>query len=204
MDLVKLRNDSKRSKPQFRRQDVDLKPQFRKAWRKPKGLHSKMRNSRKGHNLLPKLGYASPKKANGLTRDGLKLQVVRNLNELNNVKDGCVAVGSDVGLRKRIVLLEEIINKRLKLFHVKDVSKYLEEIKSDLLNKKKERKNEQSRREKIKDEIKKQDKKEKTEKKEVSEEELLKKGKVESKAGGIMPVVDKRDITRRSTAPKSA
>ena len=204
MDLVKIRNDSKRSKPEFRRQDVDLKPQFRKAWRKPKGLHSKMRNSRKGHNLLPKLGYASPKKVKNLTRDGLKLQVVRNLNELNNVKDGCVAVGSDVGLRKRIVLLEEIINKRLKLFHVKDVSKYLEEIKSDLLNKKKERKNEQSRREKIKDEIKKQDKKEKTEKKEVSEEELLKKGKVESKAGGIMPVVDKRDITRRSTAPKSA
>jgi len=204
MDLVKIRNDSKRSKPEFRRQDVDLKPRFRKAWRKPKGLHSKMRNSRKGHNLLPKLGYASPKKVKSLTRDGLKLNVVRNLNELNKIKDGCVAVGSDVGLRKRIVLLEEIAKKKLKMFHVKDVSKYLEEIKSDLSNKKKEGREEQSRREKVKDEIKKQDKKEKTEKKEVSEEELLKKGKVESKAGGIMPVIDKRDITRRSTAPKSA
>jgi len=204
MDLVKIRNDSKRSKPQFRRQDVDLKPQFRKAWRKPKGLHSKMRNSRKGHNLLPKLGYASPKKVKGLTRDGLKLHVVRNLNELNSIKDGCVAIGSDVGLRKRVILLEEIVKKNSKMFHVKDAIKYLEEIKSDLSNKKKGRNEEQNRREKIKDEIKKQDKKEKTEKKEVSEEELLKKGKVESKTGGIMPVAEKRDITRRPTAPKSA
>ena len=204
MDLVKIRNDSKRMKPHFRRQDVDLKPQFRKAWRKPKGLHSKMRNSRKGHNLLPKLGYASPKKVKGLTRDGLKLHVVRNLNELNSVRDGCVAVGSGVGLRKRVVLLEEIVKKNLKMFNIKDASKYLEEIKSDLSNKKKGRNEEQNRREKIKDEIKKQDKKEKTEKKEVSEEELLKKGKVESKTGGIMPVAEKRDITRRPTAPKSA
>ena len=44
--LLELRKRIKRKKPEFIRQDAHKKKSLESKWRKPKGLHSKMREKR--------------------------------------------------------------------------------------------------------------------------------------------------------------
>ena len=48
MSLLELRRAMKRKKPDFIRQDSHKKAGLGAKWRKPKGIHSKMRKKHKG------------------------------------------------------------------------------------------------------------------------------------------------------------
>jgi len=45
--LLKIRKQLKKRKPAFTRQDINRYPRLEVKWRKPKGLHAKMRPSLK-------------------------------------------------------------------------------------------------------------------------------------------------------------
>lgn len=44
----------------FIRQDAHKKAKLKNLWRKPKGLHNKMRLQKKGYRRLPKVGMGTP------------------------------------------------------------------------------------------------------------------------------------------------
>ena len=174
--LLELRNEMKAKKPDFVRQDAHKKKKLEEKWRRPRGIHSKLRRKFRGKGKHPSIGYSSPKKVRGLTREGLKPVLVHNLNELKTLRDGEGAVIARIGLKKKIEIVKKAIEMKIKLLNVKNPEKFLEDAKAKL----EERKKKAEEREKKKKEKKKlekkveEEKKEKEEKKEEKTEETKK------------------------------
>ena len=165
-ELLNLRNKLKAKKPSFHRQDANIMKHLRGKWRKPKGIHSKLREHRKGHGNLPAVGYGSPHAVKGLTRQGFFPVLVSNVTELKNVKEGCAAVlGSGVGKRKKveIVLKAQEMNIKILGIHADEFVKNVQE--QLVLRKKKSTDRKDYKKKKTQTLEKKQDKPVKTEEK---------------------------------------
>ena len=120
--LLITRNKMKAKKPKFERQDVNIFRQFRGTWRKPKGIHSKLRRGFKGHKASPSIGYSGPKSVKGLTRDGLLPVLVSNIKELDKINQDCaVVIGHCVGTKKRLQILNKAKEKKIRILGVKDI-----------------------------------------------------------------------------------
>ncbi len=131
-DLLDLRNKIKNKKPSFLRQDAHRIKKLKKKWRRPSGRHSKMRLNLRGYRKQVSVGYGSPKKVKFLNKDGLKEIVVNNLRDLETVKEGVVCIGSKVGLKKKIELLNKIKELKLKVVNIKDVDGFIKNVKEKL------------------------------------------------------------------------
>jgi len=167
-ELLELRNDIKRDKPKFRRQDWFLKG-LNEKWRKPKGLDSKLRARRRGKGAVVSPGYGSPSKAKGLSREGLKFVFVRNLKELDAVgKDNLIVLNGRLGARKKIEILNKIKEKKLNLFNFKDLEKAIKKF-IDIFDARKKQK-EEKKKKKTQKESEKEKAKPKEEKKETEDE----------------------------------
>ena len=151
--LLEARNKAKAKKPKFERQDTNIFKQFRGQYRKPKGMHSKMRRGLRGHKRTPAVGYSSPRAVKGLTRQGIRPVVVVNMAELLQIKkDEGVILSSTLGLKKRLVLLEKIKELKLSVLNIKNVDEYVNKAKEIFENKKKEHKGKKEERKKHKEE----------------------------------------------------
>jgi len=174
--------DNKKSKikkkPKFKRQDSILK-RLKNKWRKPKGIHSKLRLRKRGKGKRPRIGYGSDKKTRYLIKNKNPIYVT-NIKQLENVKQPII-IASKVGLRKKLEIINKIKELKLEVLNIKDIDKFLEEAKKkkeDKEKKKKEKKEKKSKKlEKSKEEKKKQGTKEDKEKKEKEEKKkVLEKG----------------------------
>ncbi|MBI2148094.1 hypothetical protein HYU23_00280 [Candidatus Woesearchaeota archaeon] len=138
-ELLQFRNKAKSKKPLFQRQDSNIFKQFKGEWRKPKGIHSKLRRGFKGHGGIPSIGYSGPNAVKGLTRKGLLAVVVYNINDLKNLDDkNAVIISHSVGMKKRIQIINEIKNKKLHVLGVKDIDNYLSKAAENINSRKKE------------------------------------------------------------------
>ena len=128
-------------KLKFTRQDAHKKVKLGNKWRKPKGLHSKMRLSKKGYNKSVSIGYGSPKSTRGLDKSGLKLIIIKSLKEIENInaKEECIAVAKTIGLRKKVEILKQAVKKSINVVNVKDINKFLKDV-DDKIKKSKEEK----------------------------------------------------------------
>ena len=63
--LLQVRKELKERKPEFIRQDNPKRKKLNYKWRKPKGIHSKMRHNRRGKRGSPSPGYGSPNEIKG-------------------------------------------------------------------------------------------------------------------------------------------
>lgn len=91
MNKNKLRLMLKKRKPEFKRVNWILR-RVGPAWRKPKGVHGKLRQHEKSRGFLPQPGYGSPREARGLHPTGLKEAMVGNPEQLKDLKAGVHAV----------------------------------------------------------------------------------------------------------------
>ncbi|WP_456454325.1 50S ribosomal protein L32e [Methanopyrus sp.] len=107
--LLKLREELKRKKPKFRRQEWHRYKRLGEKWRRPKGRHSKMRRKLKSRPKMPNPGYGSPKKVRGLHPSGYEEVLVYNPKDLEKIdpKRQAARIASRVGKRKR----QEILDK---------------------------------------------------------------------------------------------
>jgi large subunit ribosomal protein L32e len=142
ISLLKIREELKRKKPKFSRQDSHKKPKLGDKWRRPKGIDSKMRLHLRGYKRSPEVGWGSPNEVKGLSKEGLKFVRVENLNDIQelNAKEDIAVIYSKVGQRKKIELIKVLIEKKIKIYNYRDPIEYLKTVEDELKQNKLEKK----------------------------------------------------------------
>lgn len=179
-ELLEKRTKAKKKKPKFLRKDHFKKPKLSKKWKKPRGLHNKLRLKKKGHSKNPSRGYGSPVKIRGFHNSGLVPVLVSNIGNLEEItKEKGVLLSSRIGDRKRRAIIEETKKRGFVLLNL-DADKVVAKIdlklkeRKDKKKKKKEEKKEKKEKKKgIEEKVKKEEKKaeEKKKKAEMKTEE---------------------------------
>ena len=102
--LLAKRNELNRTRPAFKRQEWFRYKKLGDHWRKPKGIHSKLRRCERQRPPLVRIGYRGPKEVRGLHPSGFEEVLVHNTADLNGLdpKAQAVMVGSTVGFKKRM------------------------------------------------------------------------------------------------------
>ena len=121
--MVELRNKIKSRKPKFIRQDTNIRIRVRNntTWRKPKGIHSKMRHHRRGKRKLPSPGYGSPAIARGLHASGLMPVLVQNESQIPQSKEYGIVISGKVGIKKKAEIIKKANEKEIKILNINNV-----------------------------------------------------------------------------------
>ena len=101
--LLALRDEMSRDRIAFLRQEWFRFPRLGEKWRRPRGLHSKMRRHIQYRPNVVSIGYRGPAKVRGLHPSGFQEVMVWNPDQLDKVdpKVQAVRVGGSVGFKKR-------------------------------------------------------------------------------------------------------
>ena len=138
----------RKKKPAFDRQDAHKKKRLGTKWRKPKGLHSKMRLQKRGYNKRISKGYRAPAVVRGLHSSGLVAVTVSTLKELDGVKKNQGVMLTKIGQKKKLVLLKKAIEKNIVVLNYKDPKKTIENIENEIKERKQKVKKEEKTEEK--------------------------------------------------------
>ena len=93
-------------RPPFKRQEWFRYKKLGDSWRRPQGLHSKMKKCIKRRSPMVDIGFRGPESVRGLHPSGFQEVMVHNVNGLINIdpKVQAVRVGGTVGTKKRIAI----------------------------------------------------------------------------------------------------
>jgi len=117
-EMLNLRKRMKKKKPKFRRQEIHRKKALKDAWRKPRGINSKLRVRKMSRGRVPKPGYGSPKEVKGLNMEGFKEILVNNVKDMDkikNPKEEVAVISKTVGRRKRFEMIEYAMKKNIRI-----------------------------------------------------------------------------------------
>ncbi len=168
--LLELRNKIKSRKPEFIRQDNPKRMKLNYKWRKPKGVHSKIRHHFKGRRKMPSPGYKSPAEVKGLHADGLKMVRAYSAEDLAGIKKNeGIIMPKSVGMRKRLEILKKAkeLNIRVLNINLDEAAKKIE----DFINSKKKKETKEAKKEPVKETKKHEEPKETKEQKEMTDED---------------------------------
>ncbi|MDD9953970.1 MAG: hypothetical protein OXR66_06555 [Candidatus Woesearchaeota archaeon] len=106
MKELEVKRTMRKKQPKFIRHDTKHK-KLAKIWRKPKGLHNKVGDNRRGYLTKMSTGWQTPRAVRGMTLAGLLPTRVVRVEELTDLdaKKHCVVVGK-VGGKRRIAIIE--------------------------------------------------------------------------------------------------
>ncbi len=125
--LLELRKKQKSKKPHFLREDSHKIMALPTGWRKPNGLHSKMRHNYRGQPAMVEPGWGSPRLVRGLWSNGLAPVIVHNsaeLEKLDPITKGIV-IGADVGMKKRLEIIAKAQEKKITILNIKKIQEYI-------------------------------------------------------------------------------
>lgn len=93
-------------RPAFKRQEWFRYVKLGDSWRRPKGLHSKMKRCVKRRPPMVDIGFRGPASVRDLHPSGFQEVLVHNIDGLNNIdpKVQAARVGGTVGTKKRIAI----------------------------------------------------------------------------------------------------
>ena len=105
------------SKPAFNRQESWRYKRVKPAWRRARGVTSKMRKEESGWPAKVKVGYGTAAATRGLHPRGLQERLIHRISELEGLdaKIHIIRISARVGERKRLALLDEIRHRN---FHI--------------------------------------------------------------------------------------
>ncbi|MBE6525553.1 MAG: 50S ribosomal protein L32e [Candidatus Methanomethylophilaceae archaeon] len=95
-------------RPAFKRQEWFRYSKLGEGWRRPKGIHSKMKRNLKRRPHVVDIGFRGPVAARDLHPSGFEEVMVYNVEGLEGVdpKKQAVRVGGTVGTKKRLAIQE--------------------------------------------------------------------------------------------------
>jgi len=122
--------DLKLKRPEFVRQESWRYVRVKPNWRRPRGKDSKMRLQVKGWPPLVKIGYRTPKDYRGLHPSGYKEVLVYRPEDLQglNPEVHAIRIASSVGMRKRLLIVEEARKLGLKILNPPRIMEEVEEV----------------------------------------------------------------------------
>ena len=93
-------------RPAFKRQEWFRYQKLGESWRRPKGIHSKMKRNLKRRPPVVDIGFRGPAEVRGLHPSGFEEVMVYNVEGLEGVdpKSQAIRIGGTVGTKKRIVI----------------------------------------------------------------------------------------------------
>lgn len=93
-------------RPAFKRQEWFRYSKLGEMWRKPKGIHSKMKRGLKRRPPMVEVGYRGPAEVRGLHPSGFEEVLVYNVAGLEAIdpKKQAVRIGGTVGTKKRMAI----------------------------------------------------------------------------------------------------
>lgn len=108
-NLLQVRKELKERKPEFIRQDNPKRKKLNDKWRRPKGIHSKIRHHFKGRRKMPSPGYKSPAAVRGLHSTGLEMVRVFSADEASKINKSTqgIIVPANVGKKKKLEILKK-------------------------------------------------------------------------------------------------
>ena len=202
-NLLKIRLEAKKHKPKFVRRNY-RKLKLKDTWRKPRGLHNKLRLKRKGHIKNPSTGYRSPKLIRYLDRNGLIPVIVSNINDISKLDPNkhSILFESTIGIKNRLKMLDKAQSMNFKTSNYKDINSTKERL-QQLIDSRKKKHLEKEKSVKIKTQTKKKEVKDiKKELEEEKKDVLLHTHEVPHKE--IMDTPDKAprmNVTRTKITP---
>jgi large subunit ribosomal protein L32e len=93
-------------RPAFKRQEWFRYAKLGEKWRRPKGIHSKMKRKLARRPPVVLIGYRGPALARDLHPSGFEEVLIANVNDLEGIdpKKQAVRIGGTVGTKKRIMI----------------------------------------------------------------------------------------------------
>ncbi len=119
-DALKKRRTIKKKKPIFSRQIWHRYSKLNKGtWRKPRGVHSKMRKNLKSRPPNVSIGFGSPRAARGLHPSGFREVLVHNLKDMEGIDPDkeAIRIAHGVGMRKRIDIESKAEEKGIRVLN---------------------------------------------------------------------------------------
>lgn len=164
------------NKPNFRREDRTKKVRLKGKWRRPKGIHSKMRHGFRGRAPTVNAGYKLAEDKRGLDFNNKLLVRISSLAEISSLspQKHSLIIASAVGTRLRLSIIDSASKAGFSLQNVRKPSEYVASINKRLSEKKEKKqkaKSEKASKEKKK-EAKKKEEPQKTEEQKKEEEKL--------------------------------
>ncbi len=117
--LLRVRARQKSKKPEFNFHDSHKKKRLPIAWRKPRGLHNKLRQQVASKGKLVRPGFGSPRAVRGFHPSGFKEVLVNNVAELAGAVGCAVRIASSVGMKKRLEIQARAAEMNLKVLNPK-------------------------------------------------------------------------------------
>ena len=187
MEYTLYQKEKKMTKIKFTRYNSEYSKKLSPNWRSPRGIHNKVRLKKKGHIRSPSIGFGSPKEKMNLYQSKFDYKLINSESDLNNLDKKYVIISSKLGLKNKLKILDKLKTLDIKIINVKDIEKFINEIKQKLKSKKEKKKLEKTKKEEIKKkleekvtkekETKELTKEEKQEKEELDKRKLLEKPK---------------------------
>ncbi len=120
--LLKLKKTLNKKRPKFKREGYRTRKRLGDEWRKPRGRHSKMRHGFAGHRKKVMPGFRTNNLVRGLHSSGLIPVVIHSLKHvslLNKNSHGAI-IGSSVGNKKRLLLIETLKKQGISILNLKE------------------------------------------------------------------------------------
>ena len=128
----------KARKPRFTQQDTHKKAKLKEAWKRPRGIDSKLRLHLRGHKKEPSKGYRSPAAVRGLTDKGLQPRVIHDPTVIPSLqaKTSGIIIGKSVGMKKRLDIIEAAIRKKITILNISHAEDFLTKAKEEFAQRK--------------------------------------------------------------------
>ncbi|HIH97860.1 MAG TPA: 50S ribosomal protein L32e [Thermoplasmata archaeon] len=118
-EKIKQARESRRKKPDFKRQEFFRYKRLGDAWRRPKGHHSKLRLNKRYRPPSPSIGYRSARETRGLHPSGFKEVFISNPNQIASVDPAheAIRISGRLGRKKRTLIADEAIKRRIRILN---------------------------------------------------------------------------------------
>ncbi len=92
---------------------------IKKRWRRPRGIHNKLRKKEKSKGRFVTIGYRTEKSKRGLHPSGLKEVYVQNIKDLEKIdnKKQAARLSKTIGKKKKPVILEKAKELKIKVLN---------------------------------------------------------------------------------------